>query len=230
MAPEHVRASLELTLRDLQIDYLDQWLIHWPVALAHTGVTGPAQGAWMPVDEMSGQAVFARGYSLCDTWAEMERAHADGLVRSLGVSNFPPALLHQIIGCAKTVRPSVNQVEAHPYFSQDVLLRYCRANNVTLQAYSPLAAGAAGGTSDLLREPALVAAALAHGRTPAHVALRWNVQRGVSVVTQSSRPERIAGVISGVLGFALAPEEMAAIDAVAERGKFVIPDAFRFLL
>jgi diketogulonate reductase-like aldo/keto reductase/cephalosporin hydroxylase len=230
LAPAHVRASLEQTLGDLQIDYLDQWLIHWPVALAHTGVSGPAQGAWMPVDEASGQAVFARGYSLCDTWAEMERAHADGLVRSLGVSNFSPAVLHQILGCAKSVRPTVNQVEAHPYFAQDALLRYCRANNITLQAYSPLAAGAAGGTRDLLREPALVIAARAHGTTPAHVALRWNVQRGVPVVTQSSRPGRVAGVLAGVRGFALTSEEVAAIDAVAQRAKFVVPDAFRFLL
>ena len=114
------------------------------VALAHTGVEGPAQGAWMPVDRASGRTAFAKGFSLCDTWAEMERAHADGLVHNLGVSNFPASILHQILGCAKTVRPSVNQVEAHPYFAQDRLLEYCRANNVTMQAYSPLAAGAGG--------------------------------------------------------------------------------------
>ena len=92
LAPTHVRASLEKTLEDLQVDYLDQWLIHWPVALAHTGVEGPAQGAWMPVDRASGRTAFAKGYSLCDTWAEMERAHADGLVHNLGVSNFPASI------------------------------------------------------------------------------------------------------------------------------------------
>ena len=101
-----------------------------------------------------------------------------------------------------------------------------------MQAYSPLAAGAgaSGGTLELLREPALVDAARSHGVDPAHVALRWNIQRGVPIVTQSSRPERVDGLLSGLHGWTLTQEQMDAIDAIADRRKYVIPEAFRFLL
>ncbi len=228
MAPEHARAALAATLSDLRLDYLDAWLIHWPVPLAHTGVAGPAGGKSFPVDE-HGRTLYARGYDMCDTWSAMEADHAHGRARHLGVSNFPRALLHQLLGCAAAarVRPLLNQVEAHPYFPQDQLRAFCTANNVTMQAYSALGAGGEA-TQALLREPAVVQAATAHGKTPAQVVLRWNVQRGVPVVSSSRRSERIDPFLQAN-SFELTATEMAAIGSLAIRQRFVLPEAFAFL-
>ena len=133
MAPQNVRPAIELTLKDLQLSYLDLLLIHWPVPLAHTGVDGPSKfGKAYPMDD-EGNIIYASGYSICDTWQEMEKAYKYGIVKALGVSNFPISLLHELLNCYQIAKPIVNQIESHPYLPQVMMSQYAKINGITLQ-------------------------------------------------------------------------------------------------
>ena len=224
MHPDIVHFALLHTLRELEVDYLDLWMIHWPIPMVHTTIENPSKGLSWPEDE-HGRTVFASGYSICDTWHAMEKSVELGFVKYLGVSNFSPAMLHTLLSCARNVLPIVNQVEAHPYLPQTKLLKFCRENNVIMQAYSPLGNGNEG----LLSEPSLMQAARAKNVTAAQVAFRWSLQRGVPIVSSTRRVQRIPELLHSNHGFLLEEEEMASIDQVSIRSRFVVPDQFRFI-
>lgn len=184
IAEGDLQRSVEASLKRLDVDYLDLVLIHWP------SPTIPLSESIAALNE-----VIDSGYS-----------------RHIGVSNFPVALLEEAVRLSK--KPLVcNQVEYHPFLNQDRLLEACRANDVALVSYCPLARG--GG---LVAEPAIAEAARRLDRTPAQTVLRWHVQQsGVAAIPRSSRPERIAENLR-VFDFSLSDEEMAAISALRSRG------------
>jgi len=178
--------SLKQSLKDLQTDYLDLYLIHWPVALKKD-VLFPKKAADMAsLDEIP----------LSETWEAMEEAVNMGLVKHLGVSNFGKKNLMKLISTSK-IKPEMNQVECHPYLQQEDLLTFCRSNEILFTAYAPL------GSSDrpqifkdqnepsLLEDPVIVEIANAKNATPAQILINWALQRGTSVIPKSVTPERI---------------------------------------
>ena len=143
------------------------------------------------IDDSDGGKRIDPSVSVHDTWEAMEELVDQGLVRSIGVSNFPVSLLHELMTRSR-IPPAVNQVEAHPYLQQTKLLDYCRARNVHFQAYSPL--GSPGysekGEPRILEDPVLKKIAAAHNVSVANVCIAWATQRGTTVVVKSASPER----------------------------------------
>ena len=144
------------------------------------------------------------------TWQAITGLKADGRLRSAGVSNFQPDHLDRIIRETGT-RPAVNQIEVHPYFRNDAARHASQQHGIAVEAWSPLGQGA------VLKDEVIERIAAGHGKTTAQVILRWHVQRGDIIFPKSARPERMTENIR-IFDFALADEDMAAIDAL-DRGE-----------
>ncbi|MEU7651717.1 aldo/keto reductase [Micromonospora taraxaci] len=157
--PDDARRAFDSTLAALKMDYIDLFLIHWPLPTLYDG------------DYVS-------------TWKTLEEFQRDGRARSIGVSNFQVAHLERLADEANVV-PAVNQIEAHPYFTNDEVRAYGRAHNILTEAWSPIAQG------KVLDDPTVVDLAEQVGRTPAQVVLRWHVQRGDIIFPKSTTPKRI---------------------------------------
>jgi diketogulonate reductase-like aldo/keto reductase len=161
------------------------------------------------------QALPSRFDLTIDAYRALEQLLADGVVRAIGVSNFMPDHLAGLLE-ATTVVPAVNQVEVHPYFRQPAVLAADAEHGIVSQAWSPIGGITFyrdSGHTSTLEDPAIVALAAAHGRTPAQVMLRWHLQQGRSAIPKSVTPSRIAENFA-VTDFALTDDELAAIDAL----------------
>lgn len=170
-------AACERSLDNLGVDYLDLYLVHWPVP----------------------------GVRL-ETWRAMERLYTEGLCRAVGVSNYTIRHLEELLAAASVV-PAVNQVECHPFLQQAALLEYCRERGVALQAYSPLVKALR------LDDPTLVNVASRHGKTPAQVLLRWQVQRGVSAIPKATGREHLRENID-IFDFELGEADLAELNGL----------------
>lgn len=184
---EHVELALRKTLNDLRTDYLDLYLIHWPVAFNYVDID-PSQRGYdnEDIDESNGGENIDPTVSVKETWAAMEALVDKGLVKEIGVSNFPVSLLHEVM-CDARIPVAVNQVELHPYLQQSKLLKYCQARGVHVQAYSPLGTPGYKESDEpiVLENKVLKTIALRHNATVAQVCIAWALQRGCSVVTKS---------------------------------------------
>lgn len=206
MHPDEVIPCLKSTLKDLQLDYLDLYLIHIPV----------------PAKEESKDKTVARrlnGYGMQDIWRQMEAANKQGLCKAIGVSNFTVLLLNDCLNYAK-VPPAVNQVERHPYFSQQELLSFCKENNVHMTAYASLGApGLERGTLlsthlvPVLEDETIKKIADKYNKKPSQVLLRWSIESDVSVIPKSVNSERIKENID-VFDFKLTKDEVKQIDGL----------------
>ncbi|KAF5387284.1 hypothetical protein D9757_006866 [Collybiopsis confluens] len=211
--PEQVEKELDETLKLLGIDYLDLYLIHWPVAFP------PGNGFYPPHPTKEGEVELDLGPSLVDTWKAMI-ALPKSKVRAVGVSNFTTEHLRAIIKATGVV-PTVNQIEAHPLNPQDDLVAYAKENNIHLTAYSPLGNNLVGKTK-LVDYPAVVDIGKRKGATPAQVLVAWGVYRGYSVIPKSVKEDRIKSNFQQVT---LTKEEYDEVTAVGKdnRTRFNIP-------
>jgi 2,5-diketo-D-gluconate reductase A len=178
--PDQVQRAFSGTLDALDIGYVDLFLIHWPLPTI--------------------------GIDYLDTWKAMEGLLDDGRVRAIGVSNFQIAHLQRLIDGASVV-PAVNQIELHPYLTQEDLRAFHRAHGIATEAWSPIARGR------VLADPVVTAIASQTGRTPAQVVLRWQLQRGEIVFPKSITRSRIVENFA-LFDFTLSDEQMVSITAL----------------
>ena len=206
------------------------FLIHFPIALAYVPFETRYPPEWVYDPEAPDPAMVRAPVSLQATWAAMEKLQAAGKVRHLGVANYNSGLLHDLMAYAQRA-PSVLQIEAHPYLTQERLVRLAQDYGLAVTAFSPLGAGSylelgmAEAGEQILNDPVVLAIAERHGRTPAQVVLRWALQRGTSVVVKSTRPERMAENLAAH-DFTLDEDAMAALSALNRNRRFNDPGAF----
>ena len=177
---ENTLKAFDKSLKLLGLDYLDFYLIHWPAP--------------------------KRGLLYVDSWRAMEKLKNEGLVRSIGVCNFHPHHVDEILKVAEH-KPVLNQVELHPWLTQDKVLEYDNSHSILTQAWSPLARG------KILEEDMLAELAKSHGKSVAQIVLRWHIQRGVAVIPKSNSMERITENMN-VFDFELSEQEIVSISSL----------------
>lgn len=216
---EDVKSSLQGSLKLLQLDYLDLFLIHWPMSFK-------CGGDGVPVDQ-DGNALFEE-VSYLETWKGMEECVRGGLVRSIGLSNFNSLQILDILKHC-TIKPSVLQVEVHPYLQQHKLHAFCIQHNIVLTAYSPLGSPARPWVDEkevgMLEDAVMVRVAERRSRKPAQVALRWLLQRGIVAIPKSSNSDRLKLNFS-VFDFELTDEDMKDIEGMDKGLRYCTPAHF----
>lgn len=212
--PEHVRPAIEKTLADLQLEQLDLYLIHWPVAIKH-GVSMPYTGPdFISIDEIP----------LIETWEAMQQCAKAGLTKNVGVSNFSVSKLEDLMSKSDAV-PAVNQVESHPFLPQEELFEFCKGNRIQLVAYSPLGSGARpermrGDADPVLFENEVVKdVAAKHGMSVGQILLSFGVSRGLCVIPKSTNRGRLEENLKGA-HFELPAEDIAALKACGVSHRF----------
>lgn len=210
--PELVVPALKRTLNDLGVKYLDLYLIHWPM--------GYKEGDdLMPKDE--NEKTLYSDSNFVDIWPQMEQCVRDGLVKSIGVSNFNSQQIDKILSIAK-IKPVTNQVECHPYLNQRKLQEFCNSKGIVLTAYSPLGSPdipwAKPDDPKLLDDPKLKAVAEKYAKSPAQILIKYQIQRGNIVIPKSVTKSRIESNLD-VFDFELSADDIANIDSFDCNGR-----------
>ncbi|XP_061167168.1 aldo-keto reductase family 1 member B10-like [Saccostrea echinata] len=219
MDPNLVKRSIEISLKKLQLSYVDLYLIHGPIPLEYDGNDNNI----FPLTEDGGWKIAEKS-DLLGTWKAMEKLVDFGLTKSVGVSNFSISQIERICKMAEH-KPVTNQVECHIYFSQKELFNACKKLGVTLTAYSPI--GSPGRPKNLkeadepvaLEDPIIQRIATKYGKTHAQILLRNLIQRGIIVIPKSVTPERIRSNFQ-VFDFSLSEEEMGDIDHITIQKRY----------
>jgi len=216
---EHVRPALIKTLKELQLEYLDLYLIHWPVAFPNIG----GEFKDRPSPKKNGKTLL-EDVSLLETWEAMEGLVSEGLVRSIGVSNFTVPHLETLLSDSR-IKPANNQVELHPYLPQNELAQYCKEKGIVITAYSPLGSpgNIPGDTDVLLEDPLVLRIAKKYHKSPASILLRYVIQRGFVVIPKSVTPARIESNKVDTESFELSEEDLAALLNIGKTKRYVDP-------
>ncbi|CAK9315937.1 unnamed protein product [Citrullus colocynthis] len=204
----HVLEACKDSLKKLQLQYLDLYLVHFPVATRHTGVGNTSSEL-----AKDGMLDINTTISLETTWHDMEDLVSAGLVRSIGISNYDIFLTRDCLAYSK-VKPAVNQIEMHPYFQRESLVKFCQKHGICVTAHTPLGGADANpeffGTISCLQDPLLRELGKKYGRSPAQIALRWGIQRNTVVIPKTSKLQRLEENLQ-VLDFELTEEDMDLI-------------------
>ena len=180
--------AFERTLKNLDTDYLDLYLIHWP---RYT-----LDGEWKQ--------------TCIDTWKAMEELYEAGRVRAIGLSNFLPHHMDVILDNCN-IKPMVNQLEVHPGYTQEAAIRYCQERDILVQAWSPL------GRQRVLEEPLLIELAAKYDVTPAQICLRFLLQRGINPIPKASSFERMRNNMD-IFDFSITTEDMHRLNTLPQTG------------
>ncbi|KAL6351485.1 hypothetical protein AAG906_040839 [Vitis piasezkii] len=201
--------AIKMSLQNLQLEYLDLFLIHWPLRLS--------PGVWefptpkqhiLPIDMKS-------------VWEGMEECQNLSLTKAIGVSNFSPKKLEEILSFAK-IPPAVNQVEMNPFWQQKDLREFCKAKGIQITAYSPLGGvGTQWGDDRVMGCDVLKDIAKAKGKTTAQVSLRWLYEQGVSMVAKSFNKDRMKENLE-IFDWSLTNEELNKIDQLPQRKRVLL--------
>ena len=227
---EHVRPACEKSLQDLGLDYLDLYLIHFPIATRYVPIEERYPPEWIADPNAPEPRMEVDTVPLAETWGAMEKLVKAGLVREIGVCNYTSGLLIDLMAYA-SIKPAMLQIEAHPFLTQEKLLRLAGDFDIAVTAFSPLGAlsyvslDMATDADTVLTAPLVVAAAERLGRTPAQVVLRWGVQRGTAIIPKTIRIERLRENLA-LFDFELSPDEMQAITALNQNRRFNDPGVF----
>jgi 2,5-diketo-D-gluconate reductase A len=192
--PDDARAAFDLSLEELGLDYLDLFLIHWPLPTRYDG-------------------------DFVSTWRTLEEFYRDGRARSIGVSNFQPHHIRRLHTEAE-IPPAVNQIEVHPYLTQDDVRRFCAEHHIAVEGWSPIAQG------EVLEDPTIREIAERVGKTPAQVVLRWHIERGDIIFPKSVTASRIRENFA-IFDFELSGEDVEAISAL-NKNERTGPDPDKF--
>ncbi|XP_017059742.1 aldo-keto reductase family 1 member B1 [Drosophila ficusphila] len=214
--PELVRPACETSMRNLGVDYLDLYLMHWPMAYKSGDVL-------YPTCPDTNKAVF-EDIDYVDTWRAMEDLVDEGLCQAIGVSNFNEQQITRLLSLAK-LKPVVLQIECHPYLSQKPLITLCYDNAIAVTAYSCLGSGHTPyekpGAYPLLQHPTILAIAEKYERTPAQVLLRYQTQSGIIVIPRSVSKHHMQDNFKRIWDFGLAIDDIKAIHDLDCNGRFM---------
>lgn len=230
--PDLVRGALETTLKNLNTPYVDLYLIHWPHAFKE-------EGPLFPQDE--NEKMLFSNVDFVDTWKEMEKAVDDGLVKSIGISNFNKRQMEKLLANCR-IPPAVNQFESHPYLTQKKLSDFCKSKGIVVTAYSPLGSPSRPWVKNddpvlledekvkgftrvvvllfilILNQQQIVSIAKKYNKTSAQILIRYQIQRGHVVIPKSVTKDRIISNFQ-VFDFELTGDDMALIDSFDCNGR-----------
>ena len=228
--PENVRPALLRSLKDLQLDYLDLYLVHFPISSKFIPFEERYPPGWFSNPDDPHPTVQEDPVPIIETWRAMEQLVEEGLVKEIGVCNFGTSLLRDLNSQAK-IPPSMLQVEMHPYLTQEKLLRFCKESEIAVTAFSPLGAQSyfqlnmAEASESLLEHGTLQAIAQSHKKSASQILLRWGIQRGTSVVPKSSNPKRLQENLE-LFDFELNDSELSTISQLNRNRRFNDPGDF----
>ena len=229
-APEHVLPALKRTLSDLKQDYLDLYLVHFPIATKFVPFEDRYPPEWFYDPSAAEPKLEPVNVPIRETWEAMEELHKSGLVKNIGICNFGCSLLRDLLSYA-SIRPGFLQIELHPLLTQEKLLRYCRQESIEVTAFSPLGGesyysiGMADPSESTLENSVVKEIASAHGKTAAQVHLRWAIQRQTAVVPKTANPQRLVENLD-VFDFELSDDEMSSITGLNQNRRFNDPGDF----
>ena len=209
--PEDVLPALKESLKNLRLDYLDLYLIHWPFAQKKEAIMPLEPSDMLSLDEVP----------LDETWGVMEEAYQQGLLKAIGVSNFGVEILQDFLKKVE-INPMVNQVECHPYFPQEELRAFCEKNMIAVTAYAPLGSG----SPVMLEDDVVRRIAAKNKATPAQVLLAWGMAKGMAVIPKAVEEAYLQENLAA-LNVELDEEDMAELSNLNKGVRFLSDAVFK---